>query len=46
MIRKALGIKKMPKLIPGLRRIVYKDNVAIYPIGIKEDKITESCEQI
>lgn len=38
-LRKLIGAKKIPPIDPSIpRRIIYKDNVSIYPIGIKEDK--------
>ena len=38
-MRLALGAKKVPKLKPEeMKRIVYFNNIAVYPIGIREDK--------
>lgn len=46
MIRKMLGVQKIPKFDDKIpKRIVYKDNVAIYPIGIKEDVIDPQDEK-
>ena len=45
MLRKLLHCKKLPKLDPKtLKRIVYKDNVGVYPIGVKADEETETHE--
>ena len=46
LLRKALKAKKIPKMdlkkVPG--RIVYRNNIGIYPIGIKEDKLWDDGE--
>ena len=41
LLRLALGAKKIPKLdlTQGIVRPLRKENIAIYPIGIKEDNI-------
>lgn len=41
MLRKIIKLKKIPKYDPHTtpRKIVFKDAVAVYPIGIKEDNI-------
>lgn len=39
MIRKTLGARKCPPVIPGNRRIVRCANVATYPIGVRADHI-------
>jgi len=38
MVRKMLGAKKVPKFDESIpRRLIYRHNVACYPVGIKED---------
>ena len=37
-IKTMLGAKKIPKMEKGQYRILRRDNVAIYPIGVKYDK--------
>jgi len=42
VLRKMLGAKKFPDLNQNLpKRIIYKNNVGVYPIGIKEDNMNE-----
>jgi hypothetical protein len=45
-LRLALGAKKIPDMDPNIpRRIVDNNDIGIYPVGIKEDKINEDGEE-
>ena len=45
LIRKALKAKKMPEYDKTAgKRIIYKDNVAVYPLGIKPDRYDKNGE--
>ena len=45
-MRAMLGAKKIPKFdTPGLKKLVFHDNVAIYAIGIKDDKDTPDGDE-
>ena len=47
MLRNALGAKKIPKFDEKLQsKIIYRQNVGIYPIGIKEDNHMEDGTEI
>ncbi|MAH51806.1 hypothetical protein CMI37_38675 [Candidatus Pacearchaeota archaeon] len=42
VIAKTLGAKKIPNLDMTMpKRIIYKDNVAIYPVGTRNDKFAD-----
>lgn len=38
VMRKQLGAKKLPPMIPGARLPVNRENIGFYPIGYKDDK--------
>ena len=47
IIRRLLGAQKLPTFDEKLlTRIIYKNNVAIYPIGVKDDAVIEGIERL
>lgn len=47
VFRKMLGAKKIPKFDEKLpTRIIYKENIGLYPIGIKKDHYNEDHEEL